>query len=171
MTSTRAFAAGVLALLALLALGGCRGIIGYEDFVLDPDASADGARGSSASDGGDAGTPGDSAADTSVGPDGSKPTDDCASKPDLPQCFGCCRGAYGNEWNQLKMLALNQCYCAGKGCETECGSWCVNPAGAPPMGPCGLCLDTKMRACTSVLTTCKGQANCAPAAVCVESCP
>jgi hypothetical protein len=157
------------------ASGGCRGIIGYEDLVLDTDASvpigASDAAGPGAIDSGThAPSDASAAADTATGVDAAKPPIDECTGLAVPDCFPCCRTHYGPEFAQLKQLAQNQCYCNGHGCETECGSWCGDPSTPPPAGPCGKCLDDKLRSCQTVLSTCNGQANCAPAAGCVERC-
>lgn len=183
----RAAVLSVIGAVAFL-VAGCRALIGYEEFGLDADGGrrdgavdVDGGASGDATGGTSDGVTGTDAAatpDADVGIDATTP--DAAPDVYVPPvdtcgtmvggaCFKCCRDTYGTAYSLLAQGGVGACYCASKGCDAECGSWCQNPQTPPPMA-CGQCVDGKLGTCTVAITACKNAVTCRDAAYCLEKC-
>lgn len=181
---------------------GCRGIIGYEDLVVDNrqgpsadggsfdssvndagvggsgDAAAGGDGGGVVDDAGgtldDAGNQdsGTVTADAGIGGgDAGPPPNDCSQLTTTAACVSCCRTSNPNSFQAVMQATQGNCFCAQKGCDSDCSSYCPVP-GSQPTGQCSNCIATQLRnACQSELANCTSGTACYAAATCVESCP
>ena len=159
----------------VIALVGCRGIIGVQDLGLDAGADASAAKDA-------AGTDANGAADGGGLLDGSLLED---AAPDVfvslckgqtgGMCHACCRMSYGMQQQYLDLIAAgNGCICGGGMCTAECGtSICAGDAAMPP-GTCAMCIDPLYLMpgqCKAAIDQCATQLDCELAGKCHQTCP
>jgi hypothetical protein len=177
---------------ALVALAGCRGILGIESLEVVGDGGSDGgpedATTSDADHPGDASGPSKDSGDATPPPDGGgprplalpdgAPPNDSGCQYQSPTgsdpCQPCCHMAFPAGFDDMAVAAIAAgCLCQedGGGCGGECGSaFCANPAGSMPSSSCNMCLDKALGAtCAPALTTCTS-ADCINARSCLASC-
>lgn len=154
---------------AVVALLGCRAIVGIEPTELNDagdqgDAGDDGATGTDGSaKGDDGGVPADGGADGA-------PL--CTGNPG--DCLHCCRDLDKQANGALEgYMKSTGCLCGAGACVSECASsTCTDPPGAP-QSTCVQCIDGLIHdgTCGAAFDACKGDQNCAIAAQCIEACP
>ncbi len=171
----------------LVALAGCRGILGIESLEVVGDAGRDGgpedataadAGGPSNDSGADAKPPDGGGPRPLALPDGAPPSDSgCQyqSPTGSDPCHPCCRAAFPAGFDDMEVAAIaGGCLCQedGGGCGSECGpNFCADPAGSGmPSSSCNMCLDKALGAtCAPVLTECNSP-DCINARSCLASC-
>jgi hypothetical protein len=171
---------------AVLALMGCRGVLGIEPLGLEGDGGSEGDASVDAAGTPDATTTdGMTVADTSpvdTGPDLNLPPpvepmlpDGGFCSSDQSTCRPCCRTNFQNAFGAYQHYAMQTgCVCGSGLCQSECATAdCTNPPG-PRVDTCARCLDNALKGstepCELAAVDCTYDGNCANAVNCFRKC-